>query len=134
MKTVWVSGASTGIGFATAKKFLNSNWNVIISSSNYEKLLLAKKELLLKSKNKELYAYKCDISDRNQVTETVNKITKQIGNINLAILNAAAYTPNKEQVFSIQNFEKLIDVNLKGTLFCIESLINNMKIIKITLL
>ena len=73
MKTVWVSGASTGIGFATAKKFLNSNWNVIISSSNYEKLLLAKKQLLLKSKNKELYVYKCDISDRNQVTETVNK-------------------------------------------------------------
>ena len=127
MKTVWVSGASTGIGFATAKKFLNNNWKVIISSSNYEKLLLAKKQLSLKSENKELYSYKCDISDRNQVTETVNKITKQIGNINLAILNAAAYTPNKEQVFSIQNFEKLIDVNLKGTLFCIESLINNMK-------
>ncbi len=126
MKTVWISGASTGIGFATAKKFLDNKWKVIISSSNYEKLILAKKELL-KSENKELYSYKCDISDRNQVTKTVNQITKEIGNINLAILNAAAYTPNKEQVFSIQNFEKLIDVNLKGTLFCIESLINNMK-------
>jgi len=124
LKTVWISGASSGIGFATAKKFLNNKWKVIISSSNHEKILLAKKQLLLKSENKELYAYKCDISDRNQVTETVNKITKQIGIINLAILNAAAYTPNKEQVFSIQNFEKLIDVNLKGTLFCIESLFN----------
>ena len=61
MKTVWISGASTGIGFATAKKFLNNKWKVIISSSNYEKLILAKKELLLKSENKELYSYKCDI-------------------------------------------------------------------------
>ena len=127
MKTIWISGASTGIGFATAKKFLLNNWKVIISSSNYEKLSLAKKKLLLKSKNKELHIYKCDISDRNQVIETIKTIAKEIGSIDLAILNAAAYSPNKEQDFSIQNFEKLIDVNLKGTLFCIESLINNMK-------
>ncbi len=127
MKTIWISGASTGIGFATAKKFLLNNWKVIISSSNYEKLSLAKKKLLLKSKNKELHIYKCDISDRNKVIETIKTIAKEIGSIDLAILNAAAYSPNKEQDFSIQNFEKLIDVNLKGTLFCIESLINNMK-------
>ena len=93
MKTVWVSGASTGIGFATAKKFLNSNWNVIISSSNYEKLLLAKKQLLLKSKNNDLPAYTCHISDRNHVTETVNKITKQIGNINIACLLYTSPSP-----------------------------------------
>ena len=38
MKTIWITGGSTGIGFATAKYFLKNNWNVIISSSNIEKL------------------------------------------------------------------------------------------------
>lgn len=59
--------------------------------------------------------------------ETINKITDEIGCIDLAILNAAAYSPNKSQNFSIENYEKLIDVNLKGTLYCIETLIQKMQ-------
>ena len=38
-----------------------------------------------------------------------------LGIINLAILNAAAYSPNKSQNFIIENYEHLINVNLKGT-------------------
>ena len=79
-------------------------------------------------KNKELYIFKCDISKRDHVKEVIEKITEQVGKINLAILNAAAYSPNKNQDFSIENYETLIDVNLKGTLYCIEHLINKMDI------
>jgi len=128
LKTVWITGGSTGIGLATAKKFLDNNWKVVLSSRNYEKLLTAKKQILEKSKNKEIFIYQCDISNRNEVKSTINNISNDIGKINLAILNAAAYSPNKEQNFSIQNYEKLIDVNLKGTLYCIEFLIEKMKI------
>ena len=49
-----------------------------------------------------------------------------MGNIDIAILNAAAYSPNKTQEFNIKNYEHLIDVNLKGTLYCIESLLEQM--------
>ena len=57
------------------------------------------------SKNKEIYIFQCDIADKNQVKLTVETITKEIGVINLAILNAAAYSPNKNQNFSIENYE-----------------------------
>ncbi len=127
MKIVWITGASTGIGFATAKKFLDNNWKVIISSSNENKLNEAKNRILINSSNKELYSYKCDISNRDQVKDTVINIFNDIGDINLAILNAAAYSPNRDQEFSIDNYEMLIDVNLKGTLYCIEVLIEKMK-------
>lgn len=127
MKTVWITGGSTGIGLATAKKFIDNNWKVIITSRNSKKLLNAKKNILQKSVNQNLYVYECDISNRNQVKSTIIKITNEIGQINLAILNAAAYSPNKDQNFSIDNYELLIDVNLKGTLYCIEFLIENMK-------
>ena len=58
--------------------------------------------------------------------KTIEKITNEISPIDLAILNAAAYSPNKNQDFSIENYELLIDVNLKGTLYCIDNLIKKM--------
>ena len=127
MKTIWITGGSTGIGFATAKKFLDNDWKVIISARNNENLINAKNKILNNSLNKNLYLYQCDISKREQVKKTIETITKKIGSINIALLNAAAYSPNKNQNFSIDNYEKLIDVNLKGTLYCIEMLIENMK-------
>lgn len=126
MKIVWITGGSSGIGYSTASKFLNNNWKVIISSRDFKKLEAAKNSLLLKSNNKEIYIFQCDISDKKQVKHTVEKIIKEIGNINLAILNAAAYSPNKNQNFAIENYELLINVNLKGTLYCIEMLTKTM--------
>ena len=126
MNLVWITGGSSGIGFATAKKFLNNNWKVVISSRSNEKLLKAKNLILKTEDNKELHCYQCDISDRNQVIDVVKKITKNLGDIKLAILNAAAYSPNKSQDFIIENYNYLINVNLNGTLYCIESLIKRM--------
>jgi short-subunit dehydrogenase len=126
LKIVWITGGSSGIGFATAKKFLNNNWKVVISSRNAEKLSLAKEKILKSSRNQELYTYQCDISDRNQVIKTIEEITNNLGFIKLAILNAAAYSPNKSQDFIIENYNHLIKVNLNGTLYCIESLIKKM--------
>ena len=126
MKTVWITGGSSGIGLATANKFLKNNWKVIISSSDDKKLLDAKKKIE-DNINKNIFTYKCDISNREEVQNTIEKIYKELGKIDLAILNAAAYSPNKTQNFLIENYEKLIDVNLKGTLYCIESLIVKMK-------
>ena len=56
MQTIWITGASSGIGFASAKKFLENNWVVIISSSNIDKLNNAKDRMAktTKVKNKVL--------------------------------------------------------------------------------
>ena len=126
MQIIWITGGSSGIGFTTAKKFLKNNWKVIISARDIKKLENAKNKLLENSLNKEIYSYSCDISKRDEVINSIKKITNEVGEINLAILNAAAYSPNKSQLFSIKNYEHLIDVNLKGTLYCIENLIKNM--------
>tara|TARA_B110000263_G_scaffold43448_1_gene35401 strand:- start:120 stop:881 length:762 start_codon:yes stop_codon:yes gene_type:complete len=123
LKTIWITGGSSGIGLATAKKFLNKNWKVIISARNTIKLEDAKEKLLKNTTNKNIYIYECDISKRNQVENTIDNIISVHKNIDLAILNAAAYSPNKNQNFSIENYEQLIDVNLKGTLYCIEMLL-----------
>ncbi len=121
-KIIWITGGSSGIGFATAKHFLKNNWIVIISSSNFEKLTNAKKKIITKNNIENLHTIKCNITDKNEVKNTISFIENKIGNIDIALLNAAAYSPNKNQDFDINNYELLIDVNLKGTLYCIDSL------------
>ena len=127
MQIIWITGGSSGIGFATAKKFLEKNWTVIISSRSIEKLNNAKERIGKKQDVENLHVLKCDISNRSEVEKTVYFIENKIKKIDIAILNAAAYSPNKSQDFDLDNYELLIDVNLKGTLYCINSLKDVMK-------
>jgi len=127
LQTIWITGGSSGIGFAVAKKFLDKNWCVIISSSNIKKLEDAKKKLKKNTNNNKIYSLVCDVTKYDDVNETVSKIEKEISPISLALLGAAAYSPNKTQDFDIKNYELLIDVNLKGTINCIDVLKNYMK-------
>ncbi|PPR48849.1 MAG: putative oxidoreductase [Alphaproteobacteria bacterium MarineAlpha5_Bin5] len=127
MKTIWITGGSSGIGFATAKKFIKNNWRVIISSSNMLKLENAFNKIKKNLDIKNLHILKCDISSQDEVKKTITIIEKDIAPIDIALLNAAAYSPNKKQNFNIDNYELLINVNLKGTLYCIDILKNYMK-------
>ena len=122
MKTIWITGGSSGIGFATAEKFLKEQWCVIISSKNIENLNNAKNKLKSKVKDCEIHSLQCDISNKDQVNNCVKKIINEIGQIDIGLLNAAAYSPNKSQEFEVHNYELLIDVNLKGTIYCIDAL------------
>tara|TARA_B100001057_G_scaffold315534_1_gene315645 strand:+ start:744 stop:1502 length:759 start_codon:yes stop_codon:yes gene_type:complete len=122
LQTIWITGGSSGIGFSTAKEFLENNWRVIISSSNKDKLDSAKIRLNDINKNNLLHTIKCDISSKKEVDSTIEFIENNIGKIDIALLNASAYSPNKEQIFDISNYELLVDVNIKGTLFCINKL------------
>ena len=92
------------------------------SSRNNKTLNQTKKSIIDNSTNKEVYSIPCDISKRDEIHKAVKDIEKNIAPIDLALLNAAAYSPNKSQQFDIQNYNLLIDVNLKGTLNCIEIL------------
>ena len=121
-KVIWITGGSSGIGFATAKYFLKNNWSVIISSSNIEKLTNAKNKIINDDNIENLHPIKCDITNKKEIADTISYIENEIGNINIALLNAAAYSPNKNQEFDINNYELLINVNLKGTLYCIDAL------------
>ena len=126
-KIIWITGGSSGIGLATAKYFLKNNWTVIISSSNIEKLNNAKNKIINENNKKNIHVIKCDITNQNEIKNTISFIENEIGSIDIGLLNAAAYSPNKNQEFDIKNYELLIEVNLKGTLYCINTLKEVMK-------
>ena len=127
MQTIWITGGSSGIGFAVAKKFLEENWRVVISSRNENKLIKAVESLKNLTKKNEIYYKPCNVSDYAEVNNTISFIENKISNINIALLNATAYSPNRSQEFDINNYNLLIDVNLNGTINCIDVLKNYMK-------
>ena len=127
MQTIWITGGSSGIGFAVASKFLTENWCVIISSRNRVRLSEAVKRLKDKTNKKNIHSIACDITKYEDVKKTIHKIEKEISPIDIALLNASAYSPNKNQIFDISNYELLVDVNIKGTLYCVNKLKDVMK-------
>ena len=84
-KVIWITGGSSGIGFATAKYFLKNNWSVIISSSNIEKLTNAKNKIINDDNIENLHPIKCDITNKKEIEDTISYIENEIGNINIAL-------------------------------------------------
>ena len=89
MKTIWITGGSSGIGFATAKEFLKNNWRVIISSSNLDKLNSEGDRLNRYVNQNNLHLLKCNISSKDEVENTINSIEKKIAQIDIALLIAS---------------------------------------------
>ena len=83
MKTIWITGGSTGIGAATAKRFNINNWRVIISSRDSKALNKTRENIINNSINKEVYSMPCDISKRDEVHQVVRNIENNIKTIGI---------------------------------------------------
>ena len=77
-KVIWISGASTGIGKASALKFIENEWQVAASARNLDNLKVLKKEAEDKYGFGNIDIYVCDTRDKNEVEKTVVKIEKNL--------------------------------------------------------
>ena len=70
-KLLWISGDSSGIGKATAIKFINEGWDVVVSTRNLINLNNLKSEINEKYTLNKIYVFKCDIRNLEEVKQTV---------------------------------------------------------------
>lgn len=111
-KIAIVTGGSRGIGKAIAEKFLSEGAKVIITDiiDEGEKFVSE-----AKSKGLELSFYKCDVSDFKEVEKTIEEIYKTFGKIDILVNNAGITKDKIILMMSEEEFDKVINVNLKGT-------------------
>ena len=114
-KIVMVTGATSGIGEACARKFARGGYNVIITGRRKEKLDTLRREL--ENMGAEVLAMEFDVRERASARKAVDFLKGKWVNINVLINNAGlALGLDKEYEGSFEDWDTMIDTNIKGLL------------------
>lgn len=120
-KLCWITGASTGIGAATALALAREGWDVVMTARSTDKLeQIAKLSSEFKGR---LIPLPGDVTHKDGMKSAVDTIEKNYGPIDLAILNAGVYVPEDLGGFSSEKFISQVQINLFGAVFCLEALL-----------
>ena len=117
MKTILVTGSSSGIGKSTAIKFVKAGWNVVSWGRRFKKMEAWKNSLPL-TDQKRIFIQCVDVMSASQVTEAIQLIPENFKVIDLLVNNAGlalGKSPIHEGL--IKDWEQMIDTNLKGLLY-----------------
>ena len=116
-KTVFVTGASRGIGKAIAIKFAKKGYNVAINSVlNNERLMQTKREI--ESYQVSCLAYLGDMGDMSQCEKVFYQIKRQFGSLDVLINNAGVSYIGLLQDMTPGDWDKMIHTNLTSVFNC----------------
>ena len=115
MKTIWITGASSGIGKSLALKFANEGWQVA-TSARREDLLNQ-----LSESNQNISPFPLDVTSRENCEEIFEKIKNKFESIDTCFFSTGTWDPKKEKEIDIDQMKKVMEVNFFGTLNCIKA-------------
>jgi 3-oxoacyl-[acyl-carrier protein] reductase len=115
-----VTGAAAGIGFATAKLFLEEGAAVTICDVSSERVDAAVAEL---GKPGNVRGYVADISRKEMCTQMVEKVLGEFHRVDILINNAGITSDAQFYKMTDEQFERVLDVNLKGTYYMSKAVI-----------
>lgn len=112
-KVVIVTGAAQGMGKAVSKHFAIKGSNVVLNDMNLDTLKSA--EMDFAKSGFEIYAIQGNVADSADVDNIVKKTVAKYGRIDILINNAGVLKPTKVIEMDENEWDFVIDVNLKGT-------------------
>lgn len=111
-KTVLITGATSGIGLACARKFAENGDKLILTGRNEHRLAELKKEL-----DTEVITLAFDVRDRDKAKKYLNELPKPWQDIDVLVNNAGlALGLEPEYEGNLDDWETMIDTNIKGLL------------------
>jgi 3-hydroxy acid dehydrogenase / malonic semialdehyde reductase len=121
-RIVLISGASSGIGAACAQAFAEAGCRLILTARRRDRL-----EALAAQLSAPTYLLQFDVSDRNQVEAALTSLPTDWANVDL-LINNAGLSRGLDKLYqgSIQDWEEMIDTNLKGLLYVTRTLLPKM--------
>ena len=114
-KTVLITGSSRGIGASTAEYFAMNKFNVIINYLNNEERAKELSSKLEKNYEIKTLVLKGDVSKEEDCINMLNKAIETFGSIDCLVNNAGIAIDTTLEEKTVDNFKKILDINLIGT-------------------
>ena len=121
MTVAWVTGASSGIGEALARRLARDGRKVAISARGVASL-----QALAAAVPGAMTSVPLDVVDPAACADAVARIEAELGPIDLAVLNAGTHQPMSADDFSVATLRRLVEINLFGVAHCLEPLLARM--------
>jgi 3-hydroxy acid dehydrogenase/malonic semialdehyde reductase len=116
-KTIMITGATTGFGKATALRFAENGYNVIINGRRKELLDVLEKELIAFGKIK-ILSLNFDVRKKDEVESVIGNLTEEWKKIDILVNNAGlAVGLDHIQNGNTDDWDRMIDTNIKGLLY-----------------
>lgn len=119
--TVIITGASQGIGKATALLFASKGYDVVLAARQTERLEALGKEVRLLGR--QAIAISTDVKNPDQVNNLVQRALAEFSNIDVLINNAGIYAIGAVEQFSLHDWHQIIDTNLWGYIHAIQAIL-----------
>lgn len=119
---VWITGASSGIGQALARRMAADGWTVAASARGSAALA----ELAAEPTAGRIVAYPLDVTDNAACRDTLAAIERELGPVATAVLAAGTHTPVDARRFSVPDIRALVEVNLMGVVHAVDAVLPGM--------
>ena len=116
-----VTGASSGIGYATSIALSKAGVKVVAGARRIEKLDQLKKDI--EKIGGECIAISCDVTKRADCDNLINAAIKKWNVVNILVNNAGLMPLSFVKNLKVEEWEQMIDVNIKGVMYCTSSVI-----------
>ncbi|MGD1891001.1 MAG: SDR family oxidoreductase [Cyclobacteriaceae bacterium] len=112
-KVAVVTGGNSGIGYATAQRFVNDGAQVIITGRSAEKVEQASRELGVQG-------FVADVSDLSALNRLVEQVQSAVSKVDVLFVNAGVFFPTPVGQVSEELFDTQMNINFKGAVFTVE--------------
>lgn len=120
-KSALITGAARGIGLAFAKAYVAEGARVAIGDIDINRAKIAVTEI-----GNSAIAVQMDVTDQSGIDAGVKETIKAFGQIDILINNAAIFTAAPVAEITRQDYQRVFDINVSGTLFTMQAVANHM--------
>ena len=124
-KVIVITGASSGVGEASARLLSSQGATVVLGARRAERIQALAAEL--NGKGGKALALPTDVTDRSQFKHLVDSAVETYGRVDVILNNAGVMPHSPLERLKVDDWEHMIDVNLKGVLYGIAAVLPHMK-------
>jgi NADP-dependent 3-hydroxy acid dehydrogenase YdfG len=120
-KVAIITGASSGIGYATSLTLSKAGIRVAVGARRTERLQELEKQIV--ENNGEILVQKTDVTRKSDCDSLVDTVVEKWGKVDVLINNAGLMPLSYFKSGKVEEWEQMVDVNIKGVLYCTSAVV-----------